>query len=59
MDPTTMNAVAFNSVLEILMRMFGDVNYSLSDSIAAGVIVGGCTLVGGLVGGRFGLLVGK
>lgn len=54
-----MSAVAINSVIEILVRMFGDVNYALSDSIAAGVIVGGCTLVGGLVGGRFGLLIGK
>lgn len=55
----TMNAVALNSVVEMLSTMFLNVNYTLSDSVVAGAIVGGCTLVGGLIGGRFGLLVGK
>lgn len=54
-----MNAVAINSVVEMLNTMFFNVNYALSDSIVAGAIVGGCTLVGGLIGGRFGLLVGE
>lgn len=54
-----MNAVALNAGLEILTRMFGNVNYALSDTVVAGAIVGGCTLVGGLIGGRFGLLVGE
>lgn len=59
MDTTVMSAAAINSVAEILTRMFGNVNYTLSESVTAGVVVGGCTLVGGLLGGRFGLIVGK
>lgn len=54
-----MNAVALNAGLEILTRMFDNVNYALSDTVVAGAIVGGCTLVGGLIGGRFGLFVGE
>lgn len=40
-------------------RLYGDVNFELTPSIISGLIVGACTMIGGLVGGRFGLLIGK
>lgn len=54
---------AMGGVAETLVRLFGDRRFELGSSIApavvSGVVVGGCTLVGGLLGGRMGLLIGK
>lgn len=55
-------AVMANSVLEvvqILYRHYGDENFELTPAILGGLVVGACTLVGGILGGRYGLLIGK
>lgn len=56
-------AAAVGGVAEILVSLLGDRNFELASSVApavvSGVVVGGCTLVGGLLGGRMGLLIGK
>lgn len=63
MESPEIAIVALNGVSEMLVRLLGDRNFELNTSVVpaviSGVIVGGCTLVGGLVGGRFGLLIGK
>lgn len=51
--------VIANSFIEIMSRLYGDVNFELTPSIISGLIVGACTMIGGLMGGRFGLLIGK
>lgn len=51
--------VATNSILEIIYRLYGNINFDLNSTIISGAVVGACTLVGGLLGGRFGLLAGK
>lgn len=51
--------VITKSFIEIMNKLYGDVSYELSPSIIGGLIVGACTMIGGLIGGRFGLLIGK
>jgi len=55
---STSQAVIISSVLETLTRLYSDVSYELAPAIYSGLFVGGCTVVGGLIGGRFGLLIG-
>lgn len=55
-------AVIANGVLEvvqILYREYGDENFQLAPAILGGLVVGACTIVGGLLGGRYGLVIGK
>jgi len=48
-----------SGIVEILINLYGDQNYEMAPALISGAMVGACSLVGGLVGGRFGLLVGK
>lgn len=54
---------SMGGVAEMLVELFGDRHFELATSVApavvSGVVVGGCTLVGGLIGGRIGLMIGK
>ncbi|XP_060868143.1 protein C19orf12 homolog [Metopolophium dirhodum] len=55
------SVVLVNAGLEALSRFVGDLNFELSEvptALMAGSIVGACSFIGGLVGGRIGLLVG-
>jgi hypothetical protein len=45
--------------IEIMNRLYGDVSFELTPSIIGGLIIGACTMIGGFMGGRFGLLIGK
>lgn len=51
-----------NAGLEVLTRLVGDLNFELSEvpsALIAGSIVGACSLFGGLVAGRLGIVVGE
>lgn len=50
--------VIANSVVEILNRFYGDVSFELAPAIFGGLIIGAFTMIGGLFGGQFGLLMG-
>lgn len=52
-------AVITNSAVEILSKLFGDVKFELAPTILGGLVVGVLTMVGGLLGGKVGLLIGK
>ncbi|XP_025205712.1 uncharacterized protein LOC112602011 [Melanaphis sacchari] len=56
-----LSPVIVNAGLEALTRFFGDLEFELTQVPSAlihGSIVGVCSLLGGLVGGRFGIVVG-
>ncbi|XP_001950186.1 uncharacterized protein LOC100159944 [Acyrthosiphon pisum] len=55
------SVVLVNAGLEALLRFVGDLDFELSEvptALIAGSIVGACSFIGGLIGGRTGLLVG-
>jgi len=57
-----MSAVLVNAGLEALLRFVGDLDFELSEVpsvFIAGSIVGACSLIGGLIGGKTGLVVGE
>jgi len=57
-----MPLVLLNAGQEALLRFFGDLNFELTEvpsALIAGSIVGACSFIGGLLGGRTGLLVGE
>lgn len=51
-------AVITNSVVEILSKLFGDVKFELAPTLVGGLLVGVLTMIGGLLGGKVGLLIG-
>jgi len=54
--------VLLNAITEALSRYFGDLNFELTEvpsALIAGSIVGACSFIGGLLGGRIGLAVGE
>jgi len=57
-----MSIVLVNAGLEALLRFVGDLDFELSEvpsALIAGSIVGACSFVGALIGGRTGLVVGE
>lgn len=52
-------AIITNSVVEILSKLFGDVKFELAPTIIGGLVVGVLTMIGGLFGGKVGLLIGE
>lgn len=59
MDNGQLTLVVTNAALEILMTQFGDEVISFSTTIANGLVVGVCSALGGLLGGRYGILIGQ
>jgi len=58
----TLNMSLVNASLEALLRFVGDLNFELAEipsALIAGTIVGACSVIGGLIGGRAGVLIGK
>ncbi|KAL5242573.1 hypothetical protein ACI65C_009983 [Semiaphis heraclei] len=56
-----LNMSLVNGTLEALLRYVGDFNFELSEipsSLIAGSIVGACSVIGGLIGGKAGVLIG-
>jgi len=57
-----LNTSLANAALEALLRFVDDLNFELSEipsALIAGSIVGACSVIGGLIGGRAGLLIGE
>lgn len=57
-----LNMSLVNGTLEALLRYVGDFNFELSEipsSLIAGSIVGACSVIGGLIGGKAGVLIGE
>lgn len=54
----TANAI-LSGVVEILFRMYDDVNFKWYSGIIQGIFVGTCTFIGGINGGQIGIIIGK
>lgn len=54
----TVNAI-LGGALEILFKMYQDVNFHWYSALAQGMLVGACTMVGGTYAGQFGMIIGK
>lgn len=54
-----MNIIVTNTAIEMLLTQFGDEVISLSTTVVNGLVVGVCSTLGGLLGGRYGILVGQ
>jgi hypothetical protein len=54
----TANAI-FSGVVEILFRMYDDVNFQWYSGLIQGIFVGTCTFVGGITYGQVGIIIGK